>query len=347
MRMLPRERVIAAVEGKPTDRVPHHFRAWGNVLDQTRKHTGLPDHEAVLQWAHSDLRDLGGYGEYLKEGVCAPDSDLWGVKRRTVTGPDGVSYPHIVFAPLAAAQTMDDLRKYRFPKAAEVCDFSRLHARAKAAEGYFTILEAESVFDRTWALRGMESFMMDLMAGEDMADYMLAQNARFFLDRTRMLLEAGKGLVDCIAIYNDFGTQNGLMVSVETYRRFVKPHQRTLIALAHEFGARVFYHSCGCVSELYGDLLEIGLDIIDPLQFPALQCTPEQLRARFPTACFHGGLDTQHILPLGTPEQIRAEVTHLQAALGQHGRYVLSTSHNIQGGVPFANLQAMVEAAGN
>ncbi len=345
--MRPRERIHAALAGDPTDRVPHNFRAWGNVQDDLVDHLGLPDRSAVLEWAGSDVRDLGGLGSFLRPDVrLEPNTDIWGVRREVVSGEAG-SYAHIAHSPLAEARGMDDLDCYAFPDAGALFDFSDLpgHARRLGREGhYFLFTEVESVFDRTWAVRGMENFLVDLIESPDLVDAMLERNATFFCERTRMLLEAGEGLVDCVGLFNDFGTQHGLLVSPGMYRRFVKEHQRRLVAMAHDHGAKVFYHSCGCVSELWDDLLEIGVDILDPLQLPALGLTPEQVRQTWPAVNFHGGLDTQTVLPFGTPEEVRAEVDHLAEALSREGHYILSTSHNLQGGVPMANLVAMVEA---
>ena len=345
--MRSRERVEAALKGQPVDRIPHNFRAWGNVLDLLCESLALPDRDSVLEWAQSDFRDLGGLGSFLKPGVGLETGyDIWGVRRETREGEHG-SYAHIVHSPLAGASNMDDARAYQFPDAHELFDFSGLPDAAKSAgrDGeYFLFMEVESVFDRTWAVRGMENLLVDLIADEEMAHYMIGQNARFFYERTRMLLEAGRGAIDCVGLFDDFGTQEGLLISPEMYRRFVKPHQVDLIRLAHEHGAQVFYHSCGCVAELYPEFVEIGVDIIDPLQLSAMKVTAGELRRRFPHANLHGGLDTQHILPFGSPAQIFAEVRSLIDALGQGGHYVFSTTHNIQGGVPVANLCAMVSA---
>lgn len=346
--MLPRERVIAALEGRPTDRAPHHFRAWGNVLDLVAEHFRLPDHEAVLEWAGSDFRDLGGLSSYLRPGVrLPPGTDIWGVRREVRTGEHG-SYSHVCHSPLADADGVDDARAYRFPDAAALFDFSDLAERARRVgrDGrYFLWTEVESVFDRTMLLRGMEQFLVDLVEAPDLAHYLLGENARFFYERTAALLRAARGAVDCVLVCNDFGTQHGLLISPAMYREFVKPHQERLFAMVHEHGARVMYHSCGRVAALYPDLLEIGADIIDPLQFTALELSPEELRARYPAANLHGGLDTQHVLPFGTPGEVAAEVRRLVGILGREGRYIFSTSHNIQGGVPVANLAAMAEAA--
>ena len=347
MDMRSRERVKAALDGKVTDRVPHNFRAWGNVLDLLGEALQLPDREAVLRWSGSDIRDLGGLSSFLKPGAqLDAGSDIWGVRRETRTGEQG-SYAHIAYSPLADARDMDDVRSYSFPDAAELFDFSDLADQAQAVGRngeYFLFMEVESVFDRTWAVRGMENLLMDLITNENMARYMIEQNAIFFHERTRMLLEAGDGMIDCVGFFNDFGTQEGLLISPEMYRSFVKPYEMELARLAHEHGAKVFYHSCGCVSELYPEFLDIGVDIIDPLQLPALKMTPRQLREEFPEANLHGGLDTQHILPFGTSEEIEAEAHALVRELGRHGHYIVSTSHNIQGGIPVENLCAMVEA---
>ncbi len=343
--MNSRERVYAALNGESVDRVPHNFRAWGNVLDLIAENAGLADHEEVRKWACSDFRDLGGLTGFRKPEVkLEPNTDIWGVVRETRTNEAG-SYSHIAHAPLQDAAGMDDAVKYTFPDAKALFDFSELTGRVETEWGtgeYFLFMEVESVFDRTVALRGMENFLVDMMTAPEMPRYLLQQNAKFFTERTQMILEAGDGVVDCVGIFNDFGTQQGMLIAPDMYREFVKPIQKEFIQMVHEYGVKVFYHSCGCVSELYPDFIEIGVDIIDPLQFNALKETPAELRQAFPEMNFHGGLDTQNTLPFKRPEEIITETQDLIRTLGDSGHYIFSTSHNIQGGVSFENLQALV-----
>lgn len=359
--MTSRERVLATLAGKPVDRIASDFRAEPEVFRKLQQHLNLPDDEAVRQWAKSDFRDLGvicntgGYGGYNSFGwqdrsiAGGLQEDLWGVRRKRVEY-DGGAYIDIVHSPLKAANGIDDLRKYAFPNPGAVFDFSNLPQVARAInrpQPFFLMIEGESLFDRCWALRGIEEFMMDLMADEAAALYLIENNFRFFYNYTRLLLEAAGGAVDAIGIYNDLGNQRGMMISPALYRKFFKERQREFIRMVKGFGARIFYHSCGNITEIIEDLIEIGVDILDPLQLKAMQMTPAQLVARCgDRIALHGGIDTQDLLIKGTPHAVREAVRELKRELGKHGKYILSGSHLFQVDVPMENIAAVVAETG-
>ena len=354
--MTSQERVLATLEGKTTDRVASDFRAEPEVFETLRRHLRLPDAEAVRRWAKSDIRDLGvcfstgGYGGYNSFGWTDRDlgggvrEDFWGVRRQLVRY-DGGAYIDIVSSPLQGVSGMDALRRYRFPDPREIFDFSGLPAAVKSlhvGDRYFTMIEGESLHDRCWAMRGFEDFMVDMMVDEEAAWHLIDHNFQFFCEYTRMILEKAEGLVDAIGIFNDLGNQQSMMISPQLYRKYFKERQRDYIRMAKGFGVKVFYHSCGHVTEILPDLVEIGADIIDPLQFNALGVSPAQLRALCPGVTLHGGLDTQGLLVRGSPGEVREAARKLKRELGAQGRYVLSCSHLLQVDVPLENIEAIV-----
>jgi len=362
-KMTSRERVLATVKGAPVDRIASHFRAEPEVFEALRGRLGLADDEAVRRWAKSDIRDLsgicntGGYGGYSLFGWRDRDcgdgeqEDFWGVRRRRVAY-DGGAYVEISRFPLSGAAP-EQVLDYRFPDPRKIFDFGSLPERIQSlnrgAQRYFILMEGESLFDRCWALRGMEDFMMDLIDGNEAAEHLVEGNFRFFMEFTRMILEAGKGeaAVDAIGLYNDLGTQGGAMISPAIYRKHFKERQRRLAAMIHGFGAKVFYHSCGNLLPMLPDLLEIGIDILDPLQLNAMKLSPSRLRELAGNeVTLHGGLDTQGLLVNGSPDDVRREAETLKRELGRAGRYILSCSHYLQPDVPIANIQAVVGAIG-
>jgi uroporphyrinogen decarboxylase len=185
--------------------------------------------------------------------------------------------------------------------------------------------------------------MMDLMDDNEIANILVEGNARFFRDYVYQILKAAQGCVDAIGLFNDLGTQDGLMISPTLYRRFFKDRQRELIAMIHGFGVKVFYHSCGDIKPIIEDLIEIGVDILDPLQLKAMRLTPAELGAQVNgRITLHGGLDTQDLLVNGGPDQVKQAVRELKSELGREGRYILSCSHYLQVDVPFPNIEALV-----
>ncbi len=355
--MTSRERVLATLAAKPVDHVASDFRAEPEVYQKLQGRLGLPDDEAVRVWAKSDVRDLavlcntGGYGGYNSFGwtdrplADGSQQDLWGVRRKRVDYGQGY-YIDIVDYPLRRANGMDDLRRYEFPNPRKIFDFSSLPdaiAQINRSGPYFTMIEGESLYDRCWAMRGMEEFMMDLLSDQDAALYLLEGNYRFFTEYTRMILEAAGGSLDCIGIFNDLGNQLGLMISPHLYRKYLKEKQRQYIRMVKGFGAKVFYHSCGCITEILEDLIEIGVDILDPLQLNAMRLPPAELASRVRgRMTLHGGLSMQTLMVHGSPEDVRAAAGELRRELGP--RYILSCSHLIQMDVPVTNIEATIAA---
>lgn len=339
------------------DRVASDFRAEPEVFEKLQRHLRLPHAEAVRCWAKSDFRDLGvsfstgGYGGYNSFGWKDRDlgenvmEDFWGVRRQMIAY-DGGTYIDIVYSPLKGVSGIDAFRKYTFPDPRKIFYFSDLPAAVGSlhtGDRYFIMIEGESLYDRCWALRGIEDFMVDLMIDEEASRYLIENNYRFFCEYTRMILEKANGQVDAIGVYNDLGNQLSMMISPELYRKYFKKYQRDFVRMVKSYGVKVFYHSCGHITEILEDLIEIGVDILDPLQFKALRITPPQLREICKDRItLHGGLDTQELLVRGTPAQVRESARELKRDLGRHGQYILGCSHLLQVDVPLQNIEAIV-----
>lgn len=351
------ERINNAIHHKPNDRPPYNFRAEPEVYAALAERLGLGTDEAVRVWACSDIRDAGsmfaqgGYGPYTGFGWTdraignGVQSDIWGVGYKRVDYKGG-SYLERCHSPLEGA-TPREVMDYDWPDPEGAYDFACLPDMVRSADPdheYWWVMEGESLFDRTWTVRGMEQLMTDMLTEPELADFMLSKMADFFFRRTRMILEAAHGWLDAIDLSNDLGTQNGMMISPAAYRTFLKPHQKRLIEMIKSYGAHVFYHSCGGAEAVFDDLIEIGVDIIDPLQMKAMGVTPEHLAERYGgRITFHGGLDTQGFMQKATPEAVAAEVDHLLRTFGRDNGYVLSGSHYYQVDIPIENIIAVTD----
>lgn len=356
--MTSQERVLATIEGKNTDRITSDFRAEVEVFEKLQEYFRLSSIEEVLIWAKSDFRDLsficneGGYGGYSSFGWKdkrlddGSFEDLWGVRRKRVNYGQG-EYLDIVYQPLENARSIDEVSVYQFPDPYDIYDFSRIPEIVKevnSSEEYFILMEGESLFDRCWALRGIEEFMMDLLSDEDAALYVINNNHRFFYEYTKLLLEKANGAVNAIGMYNDLGNQRGMMISPEIYRKYFKELQRDYIRMVKNFGVKVFYHSCGGITDIIEDLIDIGIDILDPLQLNAMNLSPAELIGNVKhRIAFHGGISIQDTLVKGTPDQVRESIQELKRNLGRYGKYIISCSHLIQMDVPIENIQVVVD----
>ena len=353
-----RERVCNAIERKPNDRVPYNFRAEPSVYDKIKLEMSLPCDEAVREWAMSDIRDAGaifnagGYGGYSGFGWRDRDlgggvqEDFWGVRRERVRNAGG-EFIEICHFPMKE-MSFDGIRSFEWPDPHRIYDFTALPGMLRKANGknqYWWMIEGESMYDRSWAVRGMEQFLMDLVAEPEIADFILGKMAGFFFEYTRMILEKTDGMIDAIGIYNDLGTQNAMFISPAIYRERIKPHQKRYIEMVKSYGVKVFHHSCGAMEPVIPDLIEIGVDIIDPLQMKAMRTTPEEMKRKYgASVTLHGGLDTQGFLQNANPAEVCDEVRHLIDVLGDDGGYILSGSHLYQSDVPVANIKTIHEA---
>ena len=195
---------------------------------------------------------------------------------------------------------------------------------------------------------GFQNFMYQLAANPSLVCYYYDRLTDTYLRRLKKFLPAVEGLVDIIAVGDDLGGQSGPLVSPEMYRRLIKPYQARVYGhIRNHSSARLFLHSCGSIAALIPDLIEIGVQILNPIQTSARDMDPAVLKRRWgkELVFWGGGGDTQHILPYGTPEQVKRDVRERMAAFTPGGGFVFTQIHNILAGVPSENIIAMFDTA--
>lgn len=198
-------------------------------------------------------------------------------------------------------------------------------------------------FQDTCAAFGMETALMNMVAEPELVHYVDDHIVEFYLKAMKIFLEATKGKVHTILIGNDIGSQQNLMISPELVAEFVIPGAKKLVALAHSYGVKVLYHSCGAISDAIPMLIEAGVDIIHPIQAKAAGMQPERLKALFgEQIAFCGGVDTQELLPCGSVEDVRAKVKELREIFPTG--LIISPSHEaLQEDVPPENVKALFD----
>jgi len=342
--MNSRERVLTALGHEEPDRVPTFFRA--HLLDERLdKRQTQYIHEAV---------DIGvGLDPYLK--MRDPE---WTIRTNPEIRYDelGIGRKHaglywdIVDPPLAGLTSPGELADYPWPDLRDASRTSHLrseaeevisHGRAVAVMGSWG--GSTSFFEVSWYMRGFQKFLMDLHLNVPLAEALLDRQLELHTLRWNMILDQIGDLADIVCTGDDLGTQTSLLISPQTYRELVKPRQKALIDhIRRRTDAKIYYHTDGAVEPLVGDLIEVGVDILDPIQPASLD--PGSLNREYgDRLAFYGGIDLQHVLPHGSPDEVREEVLTRFDQMGRGGGLILGPSHWIQPDVPWENILVMYE----
>ena len=270
----------------------------------------------------------------------------------------GSYYFEPVHAPLADVRAPSELARYRdeiegfdMPAYADE-PLERMAERARALhEGTDLAIIGcfpAHVFMGGQLLRGFEGFLMDLVANPALADAVMGALVDSYIERFDRYIRAVGPYVQIVQVSDDLGMQGGPQISPELYRRRVKPHHARLWGhIKARSGLPLFLHSCGSIYKLIPDLIEAGVDILNPVQVSAADMDTARLKREFGDALtfWGGGCDTQRVLPFGTPGEVRDEVRRRIEDLAPGGGFVFNQVHNIQAGVPPRNVMAMFEAA--
>ena len=327
--MTSKERVRATIAHKSVDRLALDFHAREEVYAAMQQRLGVTTNEAVERALGSDLRRVRPVhpGEVSQIRYADPTvritadglyRDIWGVGFRVSESGHG-AYADVVDYPLRHAETLDDLKKHVFPRAEDL-DYSTIADQARKHADKWVWFNARGIFEVSWFLRGFEEFLMDLASEPAKACFLLDAVLAYQKDRARRMLEAGRGLIDMVEYNDDMGTQQNLFMSATMWREFIKPRMEDFIRTCKgEFGVKIRYHSCGAIRPIIGDLIEIGVDLLNPIQTLAAGMDPQELQREFGgRIVFNGGIDTQELLPRATPAESSSSTGPRGAAMDQN-----------------------------
>lgn len=347
--MNSRERMLAAINHQPCDRVPTDIWGVGEVWDMLTKHFG--SREEINRQLHLDCIGWVGpdyTGPALPKTPEGETIDYWGVRGRMQKYATGV-YHETCFHSLAAAQTIDDLERFPWPSP-DWFDYSKMREAAqKQHAGQIVKLGYMSPLTYHLHLRGLENALMDPLAEPEFTRHFLNRLCDFLYEFHRRQLQAAQGFVDLVEVTDDYGMQTGPLIGLETFREFYRPHVERFCRLGHEFGCKVYHHDDGAMRTFIPDLIACGVEVLNPIQWPCPGMEQEGLKRDFgDKLCFHGGIDNQRIMPFGTVEEVRAEVRHnIDALASDHTGYILAPCHNLQANTPLQNILAMYDEAWN
>jgi len=339
--MTSRERVLRAIAHLPTDRMPADYHALPPVTERLVAHLGLPDMEALLQALHIDMRRV--WFSYYQPDF-SPDAEgyvrnFWGVCYHPEHG-------HVVL-PFNEESSVDDVYTHPWPHA-DVLDYAGVTAACAQYHDEYATYGSPwcPFFHEVAGLIGQENYFVWMHTRPDLVEAITERIVTFELDVTRRYFEACRGKLDIAFFGNDFGTQRGLFISPALYQRFLRQPLKRFFDLAHDFGCKVMQHSCGSVCDILPWLIEDGVDIINPIQIRAAgMALPALVRDYGGKIAFHGGVDTQHTLPFGMPDEVRAQVREYRALTRETGGYILCSSQDFIEDIPIENILAMYDEA--
>jgi uroporphyrinogen decarboxylase len=377
MPMTSRDRVLCAISHEEPDRVPIVIGVSNATGIKMKTYQGIkkicgidaPDDyiykwpelgtaqidESTMQRLHSDVRGVRDIHplETLKRNQDrephSPFIDSWGTGQKEIE--PGVWYPGI--HPLSEATSIDEIDSYAgWP---DMSDPSRIAhvketARRLAEKDEYAIMATPWLLfplERAFAMQSMDVFLLNLAMYPDFAKALLEKITELCKELMGPFLEELGDNVDIIKIGDDLGTQESLLISPQMYRQVLKPlHEDYIQFIKERTKAKVFFHTDGDVFQLIDDFIEIGVDILNPVQTSAGQMSDlEGLKKRYgKEIVFCGAIDTHRILPHGTPEEVRQEVRRVIEMLGPGGGYMVASVHTIMNDVPPENVLAMVDA---
>lgn len=333
--MSRKERVRAAIQHRQPEMVP-----WQISFTQParKKLTDL--------WGPADLDErLGNHLSWRRTGLSGywdptrPDrwvdefSVVW---NRTVDKDIGNPEDYVL-----QRVALDD---YRWPDPHDPSRYAGFPDFIKSHSDSFLIFGIDfSLFERAWTLRGMEQLMVDMI---DQPEYVEELLERILAYNLALIDEACAHDFDGIYTGDDWGQQQGLLMGPVLWRRFVKPVLRRMYGRVKEHGKFVLIHSCGDIEEIIPDLIEVGVDVLNPFQ-PEVMDVRRMKREYGKDLSFWGGVSIQHTLPYGSPEQVKEEVCGLMRDIGAGGGYIIAPAHDMPGDIPVENMLALIETVQN
>lgn len=375
--MTARERVLKAINHEIPDRVPIDLGGFQtgihkNAYDELLIHLGINDEITILDPVQQLAKPCEEVLQRFKVDtryICthAPDSFKGGIEQNTRDGrlwhdlkdefgvvwsmPDDQKlFMDISYHPLADA-SIEDLYDYPWPKGNDPTRFKgvrdeALELRKNTPYAISTGITGV-VYEICWYMRGLERWFMDMIENPSFCEALLDQILKFWMDYFNEFLPEVEDLIDVIMIGDDLSGQLGPLFSPIFYRKIVKPRQKKLVQHIKSLtSTKIWYHTCGSVAEYIPDLLDNGIDILNPVQISANNMNPKELKEKYgkKLVFWGGGIDAQHVLPFAKPDEIIKQVQRNLEIFKPGGGYVFNSVHNIQSGVPPENIVALFDA---
>jgi len=341
-----KERVKRAINRKGVDRLPIRHQAVPEINKQLCSYFKFSTIEELYQKIGHDFR-------FIEPEYCGPELEeypdgsfegIWGERYKYESFGGGV-YKESIFRPFADIKSIEELKNYPFPQA-DWFDCSGIKKKCEQYNDYAIIVGGDDIFDFLNGLgfsRGVEQVLLDIALKSDVFLYLVEKRFEFLYEKLKCILKEGQGYIDIVQLGEDLGTQEGLMIGVDTFKKLFAEKYQSIINLIHKFGAKAMLHSCGSIRQMIPTLINLGLDILDVIQVNARDMNIGELKEEFgKDLVFSGSMCVQSILPHGTKKEVEDEV-RLRQDLFMEGGMFIGPTHNIQVGTPIDNILAMYE----
>jgi uroporphyrinogen decarboxylase len=348
--MTPKERVLKTLAREVPDRVPINYSCNAGIDKRLKQHFGLKenDGEGLLRALNVDFRGVGApyTGPKLHPDIKGRNIDMWGIRRRWIEHESGGYWDYCDF-PLREA-TLEQIEAWPLPNpdhfdyshVAENCEHKKEFAVAAGGAGTCDIINQTSM------LRGMEQVLVDLLTGEEAGLRLVDRRIEVQYQVLARTLEAGRGKFDFMWIGEDLGTQIAPMISLDLFRKVIRPRHQKFVDLAKSFKLPVMIHSCGSSSWAFDDFAEMGINAVDTLQPEAKNMAPAYLKKRYGgRLAFHGCISTAGPVAFGTPEETVQNAREILEIMMPGGGYCFAPTHALQDNSPTENVLAMYETA--
>ena len=354
--MTHKERILATLNRQPTDRAPVDLWHTPEIGAALRKHFNVADDLDVyramgldkIAWVFMDYKTEIGERAGGQSGAGAESGGsrtMWGVPLKNIQTGEA-HYAEFGEAPLKDYDTSASLDGYPFWPDVAKFDYDGAVAKAAEASKDFAVIGPwVSFYEIYCQMRGLEQAMMDLALDPDYVDAVLDRIETIQTEMMKRFFAHTGKTVDLVFISDDIAGQTGLLMSPEMWARHLQPRLKRWCDLIHAYGLKVFYHTDGAARPLLKQIIDCGIDVLNPIQHACPGMDMAELKKEFgDRVIFHGGVDNQSVLPFGTPEIVRAETRDCLEKLGAGGQgYICCSCHNVQAGTPLENSFAMVE----
>lgn len=346
--MNPTQRVLNTVNRQLVDKVPVDLWLTPEILHNLRIETGLEDELEIYRALDVDklVWVFPGYKQAFFDPNESDGKDTWGVPTFQVQSGQA-RYQEYGAGPLADMLDPEELDSYPLWPQVDAFKYDEAFSYASRCKsmGFPTIGPWISLFEIYCHMRGMEEALMDVVADPEFLNAALDRIEKIQSQMLDEYLTKMGTLIDMVFISDDMGTQESQLISPAAFSEHLKPRLKRWCDQIHGHGKKVFFHTDGAAEPFIPHLIECGIDILNPIQHrcPGMDCRP--LKEKYgDQLIFHGGIENQYVLPLGSAAEVRREVQSCLETLGENGGYIPCSCHNIQAGTPVENVLALIEA---